>query len=59
MFTITLLEVALQILQYLMSVVLQQQLFIIVQLKIGTLYPRMSNNSARSMDSTVLQNNTL
>ena len=40
--------------------VLQQQLFITVELKIGTLYPRMSNKSALSMVSNLLQDiNTL
>ena len=39
--------------------VLQQQLFITVELKIGTLYPRMSNKSALSMVSNLLQANTL
>ena len=42
-----------------MSVVLQLQLFIecIVESKIGTLYPQMSNKSALSMVSNLLQNN--
>ena len=39
--------------------VLQLQLFITVKLKIGTLYPRMSNKRALSMVSNLLQDNTL
>ena len=35
--------------------VLQLQLLITVELKIGTLYPRMSNKSALSMVSNLLQ----
>ena len=44
-----------------MSVVLQLQLFTkcIVESKIGTLYPRVSNKSALSMVSNLLQNNAL
>ena len=39
--------------------VLQLQLFITVELKIGTLYPRMSNKRALSMVSNLLQDNNL
>ena len=39
--------------------VLQQQLFITVELKIGSLYPRMLNKSVLSMVSNLLQDNTL
>ena len=37
---------------------LQLKLYITVELKIGTLYPRMSNKSALSMVSNLLQDNT-
>ena len=37
---------------------LQLQLFITVELKIGTVYPRMSNKSALTIVSNMLQNNT-